>query len=124
MMRNLIALCGLLVTASWSISLQPAQAGDHGSRAVTSDRSDARFSDFVTNSSSRHGGGATLWVTNADSKLSRSRPNSKANEKESTPAAAKDRKKIILFRFDPKFGDISVQPVIGSVNGAQVAVGF
>jgi hypothetical protein len=45
-------------------------------------------------------------------------------EKESEPTPAKERKKIILFQFDRKFGDISVQPVVGRVNGAQLSVGF
>jgi hypothetical protein len=39
-----------------------------------------------------------------------------------TPPAA--RKNITLFRLDPKLGDVSVQPVVGGVNGAQLSVGF
>jgi hypothetical protein len=31
---------------------------------------------------------------------------------------------VTLFRVNPKFGDISVRPVFGGVNGAQVSVGF
>jgi hypothetical protein len=27
-----------------------------------------------------------------------------------------------LFRFDPKYGDISVQPIFGRVNGAQICL--
>lgn len=39
-----------------------------------------------------------------------------------TPPA--ERKNITLFRLDPKLGDVSVQPVVGGVNGAQLSVGF
>jgi hypothetical protein len=42
--------------------------------------------------------------------------------KRSTPR--RERKGLTLFRVNPKFGDISVQPVIGGVNGAQISVGF
>jgi hypothetical protein len=35
-----------------------------------------------------------------------------------------ERKSLTFFRLDPKFGDVSVQPVVGGVNGAQVSVGF
>jgi hypothetical protein len=36
----------------------------------------------------------------------------------------RERKSLTLFRLDPKFGDVSVQPVVGGVNGAQVSLGF
>jgi hypothetical protein len=39
-----------------------------------------------------------------------------------TPPA--ERKNITLFRLDSKLGDVSVQPVVGGVNGAQLLVGF
>lgn len=35
-----------------------------------------------------------------------------------------ERKSVTFFRLNPKFGDVSVQPVVGGVNGAQVSVGF
>jgi hypothetical protein len=35
-----------------------------------------------------------------------------------------ERKAVTFFRLNPKFGDVSVQPVVGGVNGAQLAVGF
>jgi hypothetical protein len=35
-----------------------------------------------------------------------------------------ERKNITLFRLNPKLGDVSVQPVVGGVNGAQLLVGF
>lgn len=43
-------------------------------------------------------------------------------ERRSVPR--QERKGITFFRLAPKFGDVSVQPVIGGVNGAQISVGF
>jgi hypothetical protein len=111
-----------------SASLHLVQAGDRRDSARIGARSNPRFSDFVTNSPSsspRHGGIAPLWVTNSDSKFSRSRSeHTTRKEKDSVPTPAKERKKITLFRFNPKFGDISVQPVLGEIKGAQICVGF
>jgi hypothetical protein len=42
----------------------------------------------------------------------------------SEPVSPRERKSITLFRLDPKLGDVSVQPVVGGVNGAQLLVGF
>ena len=46
-----------------------------------------------------------------------------AREKGPTTPPA-ERKNITFFRLDPKLGDVSVQPVVGGVNGAQLSVGF
>ena len=124
---NFIGSCGLVIAVTMSASLPLAQAGDRRGSARIGARSDPRFSDFVTNSSSspRRGGIAALSVTNSDSKFSRSRSErTTKKEKESAPTPAKEPKKITLFRFNPKFGDISVQPVLGAINGAQICVGF
>ena len=143
---NCIGSCGLVVAVSMSASLHVAQAGDRKGSAGVGIRSERRFSEFVTNSSSssRRGGMGPFWVTNSDSKSSRSpvrlslppsrsfgvasragsSEHTRTKEKESAPTPAKERKKITLFRFNPKFGDISVQPVLGEVNGAQVCVEF
>jgi hypothetical protein len=106
------------------VSLPLAQAGDRKDSAASDARSDSRFSDFVTNSSPRHGGAEGLFVANSDSKFSRSHADATKKEKESGPTPVNERKKIILFRFDPKFGDVTLQPVIGPVKGAQICVGF
>ncbi len=128
MRLNFIGSCGLVLGVSMSASLHLAQAGDRRDSARIGARSNPRFSDFVTNSPSsspRHGGIAPLWVTNSDSKFSRSRSeHTTRKEKDSVPTPAKERKKITLFRFNPKFGDISVQPVLGEIKGAQICVGF
>lgn len=38
--------------------------------------------------------------------------------------APSERKTMKFFRLDPRLGDVSVQPVVGGVNGAQLSVGF
>jgi hypothetical protein len=45
-------------------------------------------------------------------------------EKEKAPTSPRERRNVTFFRLDPKFGDISVQPVVGGVNGAQLSVGY
>jgi hypothetical protein len=45
-------------------------------------------------------------------------------EKERGPTSPRERRNVTFFRLDPKLGDISVQPVLGGVNGAQLSVGY
>lgn len=40
------------------------------------------------------------------------------------PTPPRERKPVTFFRLGPKLGDISVQPVVGGVNGAQFSLGF
>jgi hypothetical protein len=122
---NSIAWCGSLVALSMCVSLPPAQGGDHKDSGLLQDVK-SRVSDTgaTFSSSVRHSPIAALFVTNSDSKFSRSRPEATKKEKDSGPTPPNERKKIILFRFDPKFGDVSVQPVVGQVNGAQLSVGW
>jgi hypothetical protein len=47
-----------------------------------------------------------------------------AGGKQSEPLSPQERKTITFFRLNPKLGDVSVQPVVGGVNGAQLLVGF
>ena len=47
-----------------------------------------------------------------------------AEEKEKGPISPRERRNVTFFRLDPKLGDISVQPVVGGVNGAQLSVGY
>jgi hypothetical protein len=50
---------------------------------------------------------------------------SRSEQKENGPTTApRERNSVTFFRFDSKLGNISVQPVIGGVNGAQLSVGF
>ena|SRR5947209_1147843 len=68
-----------------------------------------------------------LSVSPFESRLARldNRPSAvETRQKEKGPTTPAERKSVTLFRLDPKFGDVSVQPVVGGVNGAQIAVGF
>ena len=58
------------------------------------------------------------------SRVSRRISPGEEEKEESAPARRPERKKLTLFRFESKLGDISVQPVMGSVNGAQFSLGF
>lgn len=64
---------------------------------------------------------AGLPVRPLETRLSRAdhRPATGADEQ-----GRHERKSVTFFRLNAKFGDVSVQPVVGGVNGAQISVGF
>jgi hypothetical protein len=43
---------------------------------------------------------------------------------ESAAVPSSERKQITLFHINSKFGDVAVQPVFGSIQGAQFSIGF
>src|ERR1051326_2872544 len=47
-----------------------------------------------------------------------------AGQEHGPATAPTGRKTGRLFRLNPRLGDVSVQPVVGGVNGAQLSVGF
>ena len=49
---------------------------------------------------------------------------SEVEDAKRAPTSPSERKNVTFFRLDPKLGDISVQPVVGGVNGAQLSMGF
>jgi hypothetical protein len=51
-------------------------------------------------------------------------PKVQPGNEEKGPTSPRERRNVTFFRLDPKFGDISVQPVVGGVNGAQFSVGY
>ena len=55
---------------------------------------------------------------------SRARSQVQSGNEEKAPTSARERRNVTFFRLDPKFGDISVQPVVGGVNGAQLSMGY
>ena len=68
-----------------------------------------------------------LPVSPLESKVSSSAnktSTSSDEQKEKGPIPPRERKNVTFFRLDPKLGDISVQPVMGGVNGAQLSVGY
>jgi hypothetical protein len=142
--RNFISWVGLGV--AMGLALQPAHAGDRKSVAVTTYHAAAAasarnfvFAAQVRSSGDDHGGGSIMKVqgrgdlpffpvTPLESRLPRSgtaASTSDDQQKEKGPTTPPhERKSITLFRFDSKLGNVSVQPVVGGVNGAQLSVGF
>jgi hypothetical protein len=134
--RNLVNCWGLSMAAA-TLALQPAHAGERkavGSRHA--EASSARHLIVVTaplqSAGENHAGGMRAMQGRSDlsgapvrpleTRLSPGVAGGGLGEKAATPR--RERKGITFFRLNPKFGDVSVQPVIGGVNGAQVSVGF
>jgi hypothetical protein len=135
MRRDLVRWLGLGVAIG--IAFQPAQAGERKSAIVQRAAVSAPTSNFGGQMRSSginqaaaplkmHGRGelAFFQVTpfesrsaGAGEKASRQREDQNA----SGPTSPRERRAITLLRFNP---NISVQPVIGGVNGAQLSVGF
>jgi hypothetical protein len=47
-----------------------------------------------------------------------------ASERRGPATPVSERKSVKFFQMSSRLGDVSVQPVMGGVNGAQVSVGF
>lgn len=117
----------------------PAQAGDRRGRkadaidsSITSDpailvNAESTRRGFSENERPSHRAPNNFFVTNEmnQPRFVRDR-NAKRNkdEEKSEPRSAKERKQIRFFHFNSKLGEVSVSPVIGSINGAQMSVGF
>ena len=79
----------------------------------------ASDTDLVISNSSGREAPVTLSAPDEPSNLSR---RSIANGSAGGPAGTLAG--YTLFRFDPKYGDISVQPIFGKINGAQICVSW
>jgi hypothetical protein len=136
MRRIFIGLAGLGLAVG--IGLQPAQAGERKSAIIQHAAVSARGSDFGGHMRSlgnnhvaapmrmqQRGELAFVQVSPFESrsagggeKASRPREEQKASGPTTAP---RERRTITLLRFNP---NVSVQPVVGGVNGAQLSVGF
>jgi hypothetical protein len=96
--------------------LPTARAGDRKSE-ITSHKAEVGRPAFAMVSA--FSGHAFTAVTAAQATSTR-----KDEPKESGQAAHPQHKTITFFRLNPKLGDVSVQPVVGGVNGAQLSIGF
>jgi hypothetical protein len=94
MMEAHVSSASALVARAVMAPAQAPRSSDEGGR---SSRADSRFSFFEPSTDARKEGAA------------------------SPPSA---RKKLTLLRIDPEHRDIAVQPLVGSVTGAQLSVGF
>lgn len=52
-----------------------------------------------------------------------SRPND-ATVQQTNTAASREHHGLTLFQFDSKLGHVAVQPVVGTVKGAQLSISF
>ena len=137
-MRDLgfvIRVAGLGVAAG--LALQPAHAGDRKQLSVRRAETSIQrvvFAAQARSTGDSYGGriikaqgrGEFSFspVSPLESRLSRSANTSSDEQKQKGPTAPRERKNVTFFRLDPKFGDVSVQPVVGGVNGAQLSVGY
>jgi hypothetical protein len=132
--RNLVSCWGLSVAAI-VLAWHSAAAGER--KAAGSRHAEAAARPLVAAAQLRsagenHAGGMRAMHGRSDlsgapvrpleTRLSPGVAGGGLREKAATPRH--ERKGITFFRLNPKFGDVSVQPVIGGVNGAQVSVGF
>ena len=128
--RRFVNWLGLGVAAG--IAFQPALAGDR--KSATTPRAAVLAREFVSGGQMRSAAPMKLQgrgelgffqVTPFESrspaagdKTSRQREEQRASGPATSP---RERKTITLLQFTP---NVSVQPVIGGVNGAQLSVGF
>ena len=138
MRRNFISWWGLWVAAG--LALQLAQADDR--KPAAAHHAAASGHSFVFAAQARspgdnhagtsmkvqgHGDLPFSRVTPLESRLPRSGDKAVTTDdeqKEKGPPPRHERKGVTFFRFGSKLGDVSVQPVMGGVNGAQLSVGF
>jgi hypothetical protein len=139
MRRNFMSWSGLWVAVG--LALQPAQADDRKPAAARHAAGSGHSFAFAVQARSAgddRGGRSMMKVQGRgdlpffpvspfESRLPRSgdRASTSGDEKkDKEPTSRPERKSITFFRFGSKLGDVSVQPVIGGVNGAQLSVGF
>jgi hypothetical protein len=141
--RNFIRWWGVLAAAGMAV--QPAEAGDrktapvpvaathHAGGSVHSVVFAAQARASADNPAARSmnvaGRGDLPFgsVSPFEARLSRAGDRVSATEEarnESGPARRRERSSITFFRFGSKLGEVSVQPVVGGVNGAQLSLGF
>jgi hypothetical protein len=135
MRRRLISWSGFAL-ALVSLALQPARAGDRRSAEPKASASiqmalAAPATPMRTYSERAHGRfeeTSGFFTANAPTtKFWQAGGKVLATEdehKESAPTPPRERKSLTFFRFDSKLGDVSVQPVIGALKGAQLSLGF
>ncbi len=113
MVRKGIGFLGLLI----ALAAQPAEARDRNSSSQVETKAllVAPAMDSVPAPNQRsHSSSGSFFETG----YSRSRPSTEQDKD------AQEHKPLTLFRFNSKFGEVAVRPVIGKVNGAQFSLEF
>ncbi len=115
MVRTGVGILGLL--AAIGLACEPADAG---SRKSSSERESRALLVAPATSTSAtippRPGSSSVGLFEDGYRSSVERPD---RERETH-----ERKPLTLFRFDSRFGEVAVRPVIGKVNGAQLSLGF
>jgi hypothetical protein len=130
--RFVIRALGLGVAATFA--LQPAQAGERKPAAVQAHHLGASIRRVALVAPARSSARADLSKRLGDVNRSAAGGEfsfvpvtplgAEAGGKRTEPLSPQERKTITFFRLNPKLGDVSVQPIVGGVNGAQLLVGF
>jgi len=125
MRRNLIPSYGLLVAIS--LACQSARAGDRKSAArLQEPKEQILVMQKGDTTSARYELTRPLLITFPEGRnsVSTDRRSGSLIEKSDSDTRAHEHKPLTLFHMDSKVGEITVQPVIGHVNGAQFSIGF
>jgi len=125
MSRNLIPSYGLLIAIG--LACQPARAGDRKSAArLQEPKEQSVISQKADTTSARYELTRPLVMAPVEGRnsVSTDRRSGYVIEKSDSDTRAHEHKPLTLLRMDSKVGQITVQPVIGRVNGAQFSIGF
>lgn len=134
--RRIISSLGFAVAAA--LLAQPSYAGDRKSSANRDGGAVSAMSHAVMapamptrGSSDARGRGADdplafALLNNAAPKSARAvgHDATATEQKKDEPTTPRERKSLTFFHFDSKLGNVSVQPVVGAVKGAQFSLGF
>jgi hypothetical protein len=131
-----ILICRLVWVAA-GLALQPAHGGDRKQAAARPAETFTRGVVFAARARSSVSADVPQTmrsgVTSRRGEFSfspvspleaRARSQVQPKNEEKGPTSPHERRNVTFFRLDPKFGDVSVQPVVGGVNGAQLSVGY
>lgn len=118
MVRKGVGILGLLIAIG--LAGEPAAAGSRKSSSQMESRPllVSPAANTTANPSARPGSSSSVGLFETDYSGSVERS---ANEREKE---THERKPLTLYRFNSRFGEVEVRPVIGKVNGAQFSLGF
>jgi len=125
MRRNLIPSYGLLIAIS--LACQPARAGDRKSAArLQEPKEQILVTQKDQTTSARYELTRPLLITSLEGKnsVSADRRPGYLIEKSDSDTRSHEHKQLTLFHMNSKVGEITVQPLIGHVTGAQCSIGF
>jgi hypothetical protein len=120
--RRLIGTYGLAIAVG--LACPSAKAGDRNSAGTRPERQEVRLvieKHFALMSRPEK---ASIEVIRPFRTSSGKATERRSGESEEDSEGRHEHKSLTLFRFNSKFGEVAVKPVIGHVNGAQFSIGF